>query len=79
MPKDTSIGGQALNWIEQTPLVRTAHYNGWNITRHWAKGTLHKDKDYLYVATKDRHRRITTNDWKDVDTTIYNTELQKLF
>ena len=78
MQKDNTIGGQPVAWQDRTELVRMANFWGWSITRHWAKTTLDKSKEFLYVATKEGHKRITTNDWKEVDKTIYNKELKTL-
>lgn len=79
MQRDNTIGGQPLEWEDKTELIKMTTFFGWSITRHWAKTALDKRKEFLYVATKDRHRRLTTNDWSELEKTIYNGEVKTLF
>jgi len=72
-----------INWEKRNDILYTTVINGWNISRHqvFKQGrtiTVGEEK-YLYVMTKDGHRRVNTGDWQEVRKTIDLEAVKTLF
>jgi len=73
-----------VTWKELTKLLSTTAINGWNISRHEVvtqgiKNYTPGSKKYLYVMTKDGHRRVNTGEWQEVRKTIDLEAVKTLF
>ena len=74
---------QPVTWIRKTEFLYATVVNGWDISRHlvFKAGRTIKvgEEKYLYVMTKEGHRRVNTGDWQEVRKTIDSETVKTLF